>query len=73
MAAGSPSTPSDAADPGVLPLGEAVERFEREYVRKALEKTGGHRGRAAAALGISRKSLWERLRDASRREGRERS
>jgi DNA-binding NtrC family response regulator len=49
----------------MLPLGEALEQFEREYIRKALEKAGGHRGRTAAALGISRKSLWERLREAS--------
>jgi DNA-binding NtrC family response regulator len=50
----------------IAPLGRAVEEFEQEYIRRALEKTGGHRGRAAALLGISRKSLWERLRDATR-------
>jgi DNA-binding NtrC family response regulator len=50
----------------LAPLGRAVEEFEQEYIRRALEKTGGHRGRAAALLGISRKSLWERLRDATR-------
>jgi two-component system, NtrC family, response regulator AtoC len=54
-----------AHDP-LLPLGAAVEQFEQEYIRKALAKAGGHRGRAAALLGISRKSLWERLRDAAR-------
>jgi DNA-binding NtrC family response regulator len=59
--------PSRAAPDGaIVPLGEAVERFEQEYIRRALAKTGGHRGRAAAILGISRKSLWERLRDAMR-------
>ena len=49
----------------IRPLGEAVQSFEQQYIRHALEKTGGHRARAAALLGISRKSLWERLRDAS--------
>jgi DNA-binding NtrC family response regulator len=68
MVARSPAAPEGIGDPGILPLGEAVERFEQEYIRKALERAGGHRGRTAAALGISRKSLWERLRDAARGE-----
>jgi DNA-binding NtrC family response regulator len=72
MAAG-PSAPGGAGDAGMLPLGQAVERFEQEYIRKALAKAGGHRGRAAAALGISRKSLWERLRDAARGEDPEKT
>lgn len=54
---------------GLMPLGEAVERFEQEYIRRALEQSGGHKGRAAELLGISRKSLWERLRDAARPKG----
>ena len=57
-----------AAGAALLPLGEALERFEQQYIRRALAEAGGHRGRAAALLGISRKSLWERLRDA-RRDG----
>lgn len=51
-------------DTGVRPLAEAVEQFERQYIERALEQVEGHRGRAASLLGISRKSLWERLRDA---------
>jgi len=47
----------------VEPLAQAMGRFERDYVRRVLAKVDGHRGRAAALLGISRKSLWERLRD----------
>ncbi len=46
----------------VEPLASAVARFERQYVRRVLERAGGHRGRAAALLGISRKALWVRLR-----------
>jgi DNA-binding NtrC family response regulator len=63
-AADAAATPAQT----IVPLGEAVEQFEQQYIRKALEKAGGHRGRAAAILGISRKSLWERLRDSSRRD-----
>jgi DNA-binding NtrC family response regulator len=47
----------------VEPLASAVARFERQYVRRVLERTGGHRARAAALLGISRKALWVRLRE----------
>jgi transcriptional regulator with PAS, ATPase and Fis domain len=46
----------------VEPLASALAQFEREYIRRVLERTGGHRGRAAVLLGISRKALWLRLR-----------
>ncbi len=46
----------------IRPLSEAVFAFEREYVRRALETTGGNKTRAAQLLGISRKHLWEKLR-----------
>ncbi|MBI5496153.1 MAG: sigma-54-dependent Fis family transcriptional regulator [Deltaproteobacteria bacterium] len=46
----------------VEPLGQAVERFEKEYIQRVLTKVEGHKGRAAQALGISRKSLWQRLK-----------
>jgi DNA-binding NtrC family response regulator len=57
---GSPA----ALEPGLPPLEVAVEQFERQYIARALEQVEGHRGRAASLLGISRKSLWERLREA---------
>ncbi len=53
-----------AAEP-VRPLEEAVGRFEREYIQRALAATGGRRGKAAELLGISRKSLWQRLREVT--------
>jgi DNA-binding NtrC family response regulator len=56
---GTPERPAD----GIEPLSRAVGEFERQYVRRVLERVGGHRGRAASLLGISRKSLWQRLRD----------
>jgi DNA-binding NtrC family response regulator len=46
----------------VEPLAGALAQFERQYIRRVLEKTGGHRGKAAALLGISRKALWSRLK-----------
>lgn len=43
-------------------LPEAVRAFEREYLKRVLQKSEGHRARAAQLLGISRKNLWEKLK-----------
>jgi DNA-binding NtrC family response regulator len=48
-------------DRALRPLPEAVRSFEREYLKRALTEVRGKRGAAAAMLGISRKSLWEKL------------
>ncbi|MHB8874634.1 MAG: sigma-54-dependent transcriptional regulator [Myxococcaceae bacterium] len=47
-------------------LAATVEQFELHYIRQVLAKVGGHRGKAAALLGISRKGLWQKLRRESR-------
>jgi DNA-binding NtrC family response regulator len=44
-------------------LGPAIEQFEREFIRRALVLAQGNRGKAAEALGISRKHLWQLMRD----------
>jgi DNA-binding NtrC family response regulator len=48
---------------GVRPLREVLRETEREYIGKVLKTTGGHRTQAADLLGISRKVLWEKIRD----------
>jgi DNA-binding NtrC family response regulator len=55
--------PLGAATRGLEPLGVAMKAFEREYLVKILRHTSGARARAAALLGISRKTLWEKLRE----------
>lgn len=65
VAQGVADGPPAPIDGDLPPLGEAIQQFERQYIERALEKAGGHRGRAASLLGISRKSLWVRLRDAT--------
>jgi DNA-binding NtrC family response regulator len=35
---------------------------ERDYLSLILERHGGHMTHAAEALGITRKTLWEKLR-----------
>jgi transcriptional regulator with PAS, ATPase and Fis domain len=44
-------------------LRQVLEETEREHLRRVLRSVGGHRTKAADVLGISRKVLWEKLRD----------
>jgi DNA-binding NtrC family response regulator len=44
------------------PLSVALHEFERECLLAALQAADGKRARAADLLGISRKNLWEKLR-----------
>ena len=44
-------------------LREVVREAEIEHIRRTLELTGGHRMHTAELLGISRKVLWEKIRD----------
>jgi DNA-binding NtrC family response regulator len=47
----------------VRPLREVLREAEVAHIKHALESTGGHRTQTAELLGISRKVLWEKLRD----------
>lgn len=66
VAAASPqSGPKSVTMPRVeslRPLQVALREFEREYLAWVMAQVGGKRVRAAERLGISRKSLWEKLR-----------
>lgn len=42
-------------------LKDAVGCFEREYIAQALKSCGNKKGETATRLGISRKSLWEKM------------
>jgi DNA-binding NtrC family response regulator len=46
----------------IRPLHLVVREFEQQYLRNALKAAEGNRNRTAAILGISRKTLWEKLR-----------
>ena len=53
-----------ALTPG-LPGGGAaltLAQLEAQQIRAVLELTGGHKGRAAARLGISPATLWRKLK-----------
>ena len=47
----------------VLPLRRVLKEAELAHIRRALEQTGGHRSQTAELLGISRKVLWEKMRE----------
>jgi DNA-binding NtrC family response regulator len=60
---GAPATAPPSAPAGqVEPLRRAVERAEIEAIRAALTATDGRRNVAAERLGISRKTLWEKIK-----------
>ncbi len=42
---------------------EALREMEARYLQSLLKQFGGHRGRVAAALGISERTLYRKLRD----------
>ncbi|RMF73284.1 MAG: sigma-54-dependent Fis family transcriptional regulator [Acidobacteria bacterium] len=47
----------------VTTMQEAIERAEIEAIQAALERTNGRRAEAAELLGISRKTLWEKIKN----------
>ena len=54
---GAPAAGLQAARQGT------IENLERELIHSTLAQTGGHQQRAAALLGISRRTLYRKLRD----------
>ncbi len=44
------------------PLADALREAEIRHLKNVLEHTGFHRARAAELLGISRKTLWDKMR-----------
>lgn len=46
----------------ILPLKDAVRRFEAAYIEKALQAAGGSKARASDLLRIGRKALWEKMK-----------
>jgi DNA-binding NtrC family response regulator len=50
--------------PGVpaQPLTDAIRETERRYLQEVLQSVGGQKQRAAEILGISRKTLWKKMK-----------
>ncbi|MBI5897696.1 MAG: sigma 54-interacting transcriptional regulator [Rhodocyclales bacterium] len=56
-----PAAKAAAPAPANLSLAEAIAEAERNSIRKALAACAGNKARAAAELGISRTSLYEKI------------
>jgi two-component system, NtrC family, response regulator AtoC len=55
--------PDEPPDLGVeLPLSDAVDRFERRLILRALDETHDNKAEAARRLGISERNLWYKLK-----------
>jgi DNA-binding NtrC family response regulator len=52
----------DPARVGATPISFDLRELGQDAIRRAIEATGGHRGRAAVLLGISERTLRNRLR-----------
>lgn len=48
---------------GSKSLGSVIKSFERRYIEHVLKEVGGKRGKASEVLGISRKTLWEKMKE----------
>ena len=60
----TPTTADAAAAPDgeFVPLHAMVEEAERRHIRSALERAGGSVMKTSVLLGISRKTLWEKMK-----------
>jgi DNA-binding NtrC family response regulator len=61
LPSGNPFEHEDADRP-IAPLHESIEETERVQIRRALERCGRSVTRSADLLGISRKTLWEKMK-----------
>ena len=57
-----PSNTVASSDEKFVPLHAMVEEAERRHIRSALERTGGSVMKTSELLGISRKTLWEKMK-----------
>ena len=62
---------SHRMDDSIVPLREAVARAERDAIRAALAMTDGRKQKAAELLDISRKVLWQRMKELGLEEQKE--
>jgi two-component system, NtrC family, nitrogen regulation response regulator NtrX len=59
---GGPTTAAEAAGAPALSLHDARERFERDYILRALAAQHGNISRTAEALGVERSNLYRKMK-----------
>jgi DNA-binding NtrC family response regulator len=62
VAPDAPDTPGGPGAAAAQPLADTVREAERRHLLDVLDKVGGERKRAADILGISRKTLWKKMK-----------
>ena len=64
----SPGAPTGEAFNYDLPLSEATDRFQIEYVKKAIDRARGNMSDAASLLGLHRSNLYRKMRQLGMEE-----
>ena len=57
-----PASAENAAHDAPAPLHDYLAQAERDYLARCLTESGGRMAATARQLGISRKTLWDKLR-----------
>ena len=60
--AGAPSAAPAAAPVPIIPLHDARDQFEREYILRALSEQHGNMSRTAEVLGVERSNLYRKMK-----------
>jgi transcriptional regulator with GAF, ATPase, and Fis domain len=58
----TPSTTARALELADLPLAEATEQYQNEYIRQAIDRNRGNMSEAARQLGLHRSNLYRKMR-----------
>jgi PAS domain S-box-containing protein len=58
----APAAPPSLRATAAAPLAEVLDHREEELIRQALAQAGNRRGEASRILGISRKTLWKKMK-----------
>jgi two-component system, NtrC family, nitrogen regulation response regulator NtrX len=59
---GPPESTAPTAPAPLMPLHDARDRFEREYILRALAEQHGNMSRTAEVLGVERSNLYRKMR-----------
>jgi len=65
----APAAPADASPSVTVPIGSSMTQVEKQMILATMAHYGNHRERAAATLGISLKTLYNRLKEYAAQDG----
>ncbi len=65
----TPTTTARALELSELPLAEATEQYQTEYIRQAIDRNRGNMSEAARQLGLHRSNLYRKMRQLGMETG----